>query len=191
MNSAFTIGIVKLVAAGIKVIGYVATGYGANAVAAGQGGHRSLEGVLSGQIERHLLRRAVQKGGYVAYYRDLSQYAKAKGLTFTVGNPGTDTAEAYVGAARHDAHLRERRAAVGGRAGWLAREVRALNFGVIRYHAAWTPRTSATPAATSGTSTYRTTACPTPGTPCRLLRRSARRARVARPQSGVQRAGDL
>ena len=28
----------------------------------------------------------------------LSQYAKAKGLSYTVGNPGTDTAEAFIGA---------------------------------------------------------------------------------------------
>jgi hypothetical protein len=34
----------------------------------------------------------------VDYYRTLSQYAKAHGLAYTVGNPGTDTAEAFIGA---------------------------------------------------------------------------------------------
>jgi hypothetical protein len=38
------------------------------------------------------------KAEHVAYYRDLSQYAKSRGLSYTVGNPGADTAEAFVGA---------------------------------------------------------------------------------------------
>jgi hypothetical protein len=31
------------------------------------------------------------------YYKTLSNYAKAKGLTFTAGNPGTDTLPRYIG----------------------------------------------------------------------------------------------
>ena len=34
----------------------------------------------------------------VAHYQTLSQYAKSKGLTYTVGNPGTDVPTAYIGA---------------------------------------------------------------------------------------------
>jgi hypothetical protein len=31
------------------------------------------------------------------YYTTLSNYAKSKGLTFTVGNPGADTSPSYIG----------------------------------------------------------------------------------------------
>src|SRR5206468_8570816 len=34
----------------------------------------------------------------VDHYRTLSQYAKSKGLTYTVGNPGTDVPTSYIGA---------------------------------------------------------------------------------------------
>jgi hypothetical protein len=34
----------------------------------------------------------------VAHYQTLSQYAKSKGFTYTVGNPGTDVPAAYIGA---------------------------------------------------------------------------------------------
>ena len=51
-----------------------------------------------GQLTGIFFDEQSNKAGDVAYYRDLSQYAKAQGLSFTVGNPGTDTAEAYVGA---------------------------------------------------------------------------------------------
>jgi len=34
----------------------------------------------------------------VAHYKALSQYAKSVGLSYTVGNPGTDVPAAYVGA---------------------------------------------------------------------------------------------
>ena len=34
----------------------------------------------------------------VAHYQTLSQYAKSMGLSYTVGNPGTDVPAAYIGA---------------------------------------------------------------------------------------------
>ena len=51
-----------------------------------------------GQIGGIFFDEQSDRAGDVAYYRDLSQYAKAKGMSFTVGNPGKDTAEAYIGA---------------------------------------------------------------------------------------------
>ena len=36
-------------------------------------------------------------GGNENYYKTLSNYAKSKGLTFTAGNPGTDTSPSYIG----------------------------------------------------------------------------------------------
>ena len=33
----------------------------------------------------------------MAHYQTLSQYAKSKGMSYTVGNPGTDVPAAYVG----------------------------------------------------------------------------------------------
>src|SRR5438093_11893007 len=32
-----------------------------------------------------------------SYYKSLNGYAKSKGYTFTVGNPGTDTLSSYIG----------------------------------------------------------------------------------------------
>ena len=69
------------------------------------------------------------------YYRDLSQYAKAQGLSFTVGNPGTDTAEAYVGAL--DMMLIYESGGLpstGQLAGWHANHAPS-NFGIIPYAA--------------------------------------------------------
>ena len=51
-----------------------------------------------GQLSGIFFDEQSNQANFIGYYRDLSQYAKSKGLPFTVGNPGTDTAEGYIGA---------------------------------------------------------------------------------------------
>jgi len=96
-STAYTSGIAKLQGAGIKVIGYVATGYTANSIASVEAKidqwksfYPTLEGIFFDEQS--------DQAADVPYYRTVSQYAKSQGLSFTVGNPGQDTAEAFVGA---------------------------------------------------------------------------------------------
>ena len=96
-STAYTSGIAKLQGAGIKVIGYVATGYTANSIASVEAKidqWKSFYPTLQGIFFDEQSNQAAD----VPYYRTVSQYAKSQGLTFTVGNPGQDTAEAFVGA---------------------------------------------------------------------------------------------
>jgi hypothetical protein len=130
--SAFTTGIGKLVAANIQVIGYVATGYAGHPVA-------SMEALIDQwkafypQLGGIFFDEQSDLASDVAYYRTLSQYAKAQGLAYTVGNPGTDTAESFVGAL--DTMLiyeSKGLPAVSKLAGWHAKYAPS-NFGVIPY----------------------------------------------------------
>jgi hypothetical protein len=132
LSSAYTTGIAKLVAAGIQVIGYVATGYAGNSIA-------SMESTIDRwksfypQLEGIFFDEQSNQARDVAYYQTLSQYAKAKGLSYTVGNPGTDTDEAFVGAL--DTMLiyeTDGVPSISQMAGWHTKYARS-NFGVIPY----------------------------------------------------------
>ncbi|HVV48592.1 MAG TPA: spherulation-specific family 4 protein, partial [Polyangia bacterium] len=95
-SSGYTTGIAALQAANIKVIGYVATGYGSHSISS-----------MEAQIDQWKSFYPTVQGiffdeqstatGDVAHYQTLSQYAKSVGLSYTVGNPGTDVPAAYVG----------------------------------------------------------------------------------------------
>ena len=132
LSGAYTTGIAKLVAAGIQVIGYVATGYATNPIA-------SMEATIDRwksfypQLEGIFFDEQSNQAKDVAYYQTLSQYAKAHGLSYTVGNPGTDTAEAFVGAL--DTMLiyeTDGVPSVSQMAGWHTKYPRS-NFGIIPY----------------------------------------------------------
>jgi len=97
-SSAYKSGITRLTTAGIKVIGYVATGYASKTAATVEADIDRWKTFYPGQLSGIFFDEQSNKAGDVAHYRELSQYAKAQGLTFTVGNPGTDTAEGYIGA---------------------------------------------------------------------------------------------
>jgi hypothetical protein len=135
-QSAYTTGIAGLVDAGVRVIGYVATGYAARAdtaVRADVDRWRSYYPAVTGIFFDEQSNEAGNEG----YYRSLSQYAKAQGLGFTVGNPGTDTAESFIGAL--DAMLiyeSKGLPAESRLAGWHTKYAPA-NFGVIPYGAAF------------------------------------------------------
>jgi len=96
-SADYTTGIASLQAAHIKVIGYVATGYGSHSIAS-----------MESEIDKWKSFYPTVQGIFfdeqsndpadVSHYQTLSQYAKSKGLTYTVGNPGTDVPTAYIGA---------------------------------------------------------------------------------------------
>jgi hypothetical protein len=98
ISSAYASGIARLAAAGIKVIGYVSTDYTNNSAATVKADIDRWRTFYPGQLAGIFFDEQSNQAEDVAYYRDLSQYAKAQGMPFTVGNPGTDTAEAFVGA---------------------------------------------------------------------------------------------
>ncbi|MBC8132507.1 MAG: spherulation-specific family 4 protein [Deltaproteobacteria bacterium] len=96
VDSNYTIGINNLRAAGIKVLGYVATGYAARSEATVQmemdrwrSFYPGVEGVFFDEMSN--------VAGQENYYRRQDTYARSKGFNFTVGNPGTDTRASYVG----------------------------------------------------------------------------------------------
>lgn len=83
--------------AGIVVLGYVPTGYAdrdPNEVKAEIDDYVAWYPATTGIF----FDEQSNEPGFESYYSDLDTYAKSKGLTFTVGNPGTDTAESYVNA---------------------------------------------------------------------------------------------
>jgi len=97
VRATYTAGIAKLIAANIRVLGYVGTDYTARTPATVKADvdrwkmfYPGLHGIFFDEQSN--------KAEDVAYYKDLSQYAKSQGLSYTVGNPGADTAEAFVGA---------------------------------------------------------------------------------------------
>jgi hypothetical protein len=95
-SADYTAGIATLQAAHIKVIGYVATGYGANAISSVESDmdrwksfYPTVQGIFFDEQSNN--------PADVAHYKTLSQYAKSKGLAYTVGNPGTDVPTSYIG----------------------------------------------------------------------------------------------
>jgi hypothetical protein len=95
-DASYSSGIGKLQVAGITVIGYVATGYTARGIAAVEAdidGWRSFYPTLQGIFFDEQSNQTGDEG----FYGTVSQYAKSKGLSLTVGNPGTDTGPTYVG----------------------------------------------------------------------------------------------
>jgi len=96
VDSAYTTGIGKLVAAGVKVLGYVYTSYAARPTAdveADIDRWRSFYPQVSGIF----FDEQTNTAGNESHYRELSDYAKSTGVDFSVGNPGTDSSPSYVG----------------------------------------------------------------------------------------------
>jgi hypothetical protein len=133
VDASFVTGTKSLSDAGIVVIGYVATGYGA----------RDAETEVKPEIDRYVswypattgifFDEQSAKAADVSYYAALNAYVKSKGLTLTVGNPGTDTDESYIGAL--DVMLIYESKGLPGDvdlAGWHTTYDRK-NFGIIPY----------------------------------------------------------
>ena len=95
-DAGYAAGIGKLQLAGVTVIGYVPTGYGARSVATIEADidrwksfYPATQGIFFDEMSIRL--------GDELIYKTVSQYAKSKGMTFTVGNPGVDTKPTFVG----------------------------------------------------------------------------------------------
>jgi len=95
-DAGYTAGIDRLVAAGVKVLGYVRTAYGSRLTADDQADINAWHSFYPA-VTGIFFDEQANTPGHEAYYRDLSAYAKAHGLDFTVGNPGADAAASYVG----------------------------------------------------------------------------------------------
>ena len=132
VNARVQAGIGRLVIAGIKVVGYVATGY-----------TRVPEATVRTEIDRWkawypqlggiFFDEQARSAGQEDYYRHVSQYAKSLGLSFTIGNPGTDSAPSYVGVM--DTILIYESGGLANMtklAGWHVNHDRS-NFGIIPY----------------------------------------------------------
>jgi hypothetical protein len=96
-SADYVTGIATLQAANIKVIGYVATGYGSHSIASMQAEIDTWKSFYP-QVQGIFFDEQSNDPADVAHYQTLSQYAKSKGFTYTVGNPGTDVPAAYIGA---------------------------------------------------------------------------------------------
>ncbi len=95
-DSNYSSGIQKLQSAGIGVLGYVSTAYSSRSTTAIQADidaykswYPSINGIFFDEMANW--------AGKEDYYKDMNAYAKSKGYTFTVGNPGADTISSYVG----------------------------------------------------------------------------------------------
>jgi hypothetical protein len=95
-SSAYTSGIADLTAAGVKVIGYVYTDYGRRAATTVQADIDRWR-MFYPQVSGIFFDEQAYQPGSEAYYRQITAYARAAGLPFTVGNPGVDSNESYVG----------------------------------------------------------------------------------------------
>jgi len=134
-DRTFVLGIDGLAAVGIVPIGYVATNYGKRAPAAVQleiDAYRRMYPAVTGIFFDEMSDVAADG----AYYRALTAYAKQKGFSRTIGNPGTDVPESLIGAV-DTLFIYESAGAppLAALAGWHA-SYPAANFGIIPYKVA-------------------------------------------------------
>src|SRR2546427_7286933 len=88
-------GVKSFQAAGIIVLGYVATGYASQAMS-------NLDAQISSYKNWYRLNgiffdEMANNQGNENYYSTLNTYVKSLGMTYTMGNPGTTTLKSYVG----------------------------------------------------------------------------------------------
>ncbi len=131
-SADYAAGIARLTAAGVKVIGYVHTLWGARPAAElqsemgqWQSWYPSVTGIFFDEM--------ANAAGHESYYSGLTSYAKGRGLGFTIGNPGADSSPSYVGT--EDVILIYENSGLPSAAslgGWHAGYNRN-NFGVIPY----------------------------------------------------------
>src|SRR3989441_9171382 len=94
-DANYVSGTQTLQSAGVVVIGYVYTGYGSRSTSSIDADINSYKNWYS--PNGIFFDEMSNAAGDENYYSNLSQYAKSQGLTFTVGNPGTDTLSSYIG----------------------------------------------------------------------------------------------
>jgi hypothetical protein len=95
VSSDYTTGIRDLQAAGISVLGYVATSYGSRPVTSVEQDVNSYSSWY--HVNGTMLDEMAAAPGHEDYYQTLDAYAKSLGMTYTVGNPGQRITASYVG----------------------------------------------------------------------------------------------
>jgi hypothetical protein len=131
-QAGYTSGIAKLDAAHVLVIGYVPTGYANRSAANVRADIDSWVSFYPG-IGGIFFDEMSSAAGDEAYYTSLKDHAGTRGLSLTVGNPGTDTLPSYIGTV--DTILIYESAGlppVSSLGGWHDGVARS-NFGVIPY----------------------------------------------------------
>jgi len=132
LSADYATGIAKLTAAGVKVIGYVHTSWANRPAAELQNEMQQWRTWYPG-VSGVFFDEMANVVGHEAYYSSLSANARTAGFDFTIGNPGADTSEGYVGSV--DVILIYENAGVPPVTevgGWHASHARS-NFGVIPY----------------------------------------------------------
>lgn len=94
INQSYLTRIQDLKSSGIDVLGYTYTDYGRRSIISVQD---DIDAWKRYDVDGISLDEMSNIAGDESYYHNLSSYAKSKGLTFTVGNPGTHTLESYIG----------------------------------------------------------------------------------------------
>jgi hypothetical protein len=94
-NSVFSSWVDKLRSVGVIMLGYTHDDYGARSLSA-----------LRTDVDKYknwynadgiFIDEFTNKAGYESHYRDLTNYAKSRGMKMTMGNPGTDVPRSYIG----------------------------------------------------------------------------------------------
>lgn len=132
LNADYVKGIAALLKAGVSVLGYVSTAYtvrSETAVNADIDSYRRWYPQMTGIF----FDEQTNTPGGEDYYRRVVAYARSNAFTFTVGNPGTDTAPTYVGTVDmilvyESAGLPSARTMAGWHTGYDRH-----NFGIIPY----------------------------------------------------------
>jgi hypothetical protein len=88
--------VARLLAAGIRVAGYVPTTYAARPLADVKANIDRWLTYYPG-VDAIFFDEQGYKAGQEDYYRELAAYANSKGITMTIGNPGTDIPESFMG----------------------------------------------------------------------------------------------
>lgn len=95
IDSNYTAWIRNLKTAGVVVLGYVPTTYGARSLGDCEAdvnrwkSYYDVAGIFFDEMSN--------VRGYENYYSTLNNYSKSLGMTFTVGNPGVDTRSSFIG----------------------------------------------------------------------------------------------
>lgn len=134
-SADYAAGIAKLTAAGVKVIGYVHTSWGARPAGELQSEMGQWKSWYPG-VTGIFFDEMANATGQETYYKNLTAYAKSHGFDFTIGNPGSDSSPTYVGT--EDVILIYENSglpALTALTGWHTTYGRT-NFGVIPYNVA-------------------------------------------------------
>jgi hypothetical protein len=94
-SAEYASGVQELQAAGITVIGYVATDYGTTPITLAE--QQIVDYWIWYHVNGTMFDMMPAAPGYEGYYSALDAYAKSLGMTYTVGNPGQSIPTSYIG----------------------------------------------------------------------------------------------